>query len=219
MLPHRGLVDVMTALGAGVLAGLALAVPVGAIGVLLVQEGATRGLRTAAAAASAVATVDVLYCLTAVCAGSALAPVITSWGAWPRRVGGVLLVAIAVTSAALASSPAGATDAQSPQETSQARGIQRYVLFLTLTAVNPATLIYFAALVAALPAVTTSGSTAVLFTLGVGLASLMWQLFLASLGAALRWKTGARFTRATTLIGHVTMALFGILLLTGITLP
>ena len=46
------------ALGAGALAGLGVALPLGAVGVLIVQEGIAGGWRPASAAATGVALVD-----------------------------------------------------------------------------------------------------------------------------------------------------------------
>ena len=52
--------DFSVALLAGMVAGLALAAPLGAIGVLLLQEGVIRGLRRGLPGAAAVATLDIL---------------------------------------------------------------------------------------------------------------------------------------------------------------
>ncbi|NKY40114.1 hypothetical protein HGA02_11395, partial [Cellulomonas septica] len=53
--------DVTSALLLGALAGLAVAVPVGPIGVLLLREGVVHGTRVAIGAGLGVATVDLLY--------------------------------------------------------------------------------------------------------------------------------------------------------------
>jgi len=134
--------DVMLTFPVGVLAGLALAAPLGAIGVLLIQEGLAGGLRTGLPAAAAVAAVDTVYCALAVVAGTLAAPVVAGWAPWPQLVGGVLLVAIgarALAKSRRAPAPATATASASP-----ARG--RFALFVTLTAINPATLLYFVAI-------------------------------------------------------------------------
>ena len=55
-----------TPFAAGVAAGLGIALPLGAIGVLIVREGVERGIRAASVAALAVATVDFGYALVAV---------------------------------------------------------------------------------------------------------------------------------------------------------
>ena len=58
---------------AGLAAGLGIALPLGAIGVLILREGVERGIRMAAVAAFAVATVDFAYALVAVVVGERVA--------------------------------------------------------------------------------------------------------------------------------------------------
>ncbi|MEU1888759.1 LysE family transporter [Micromonospora sp. WMMD987] len=86
--------DVVVLAVAGFAAGLGVAMPLGAIGVLVVREGMLRGHRSGLAAASGVATVDTLYCLGALLTGAALAPVIASWGDTPRYLSGVVIVVL-----------------------------------------------------------------------------------------------------------------------------
>lgn len=206
--------EFMTALGAGAVAGFALVVPLGAIGVLLIQEGASRGWVKGVPAATAVATVDMLYCVAAVSAGLALASLIASWSPWPRIIGGAALVALAAWNL-IRARRSNATPERGA-EPGAAPSSHRYALFFALTAINPATLVYFAAIVTGLSTVSTSLGIAAVFVVGVTLASLSWQLILVSVGAIVRWKTGARFDRLTTLIGNSAVAILGGLMLTGI---
>lgn len=205
----------MAALSAGAVAGFALAVPLGAIGVLLIQEGASRGWARGVPAAIAVATVDMLYCVAAVSAGLALAPLIASWSPWPRIIGGTALIALAAWN--LIRARRSNTAREDTAEPRAAPGSHRYALFFALTAINPATLVYFAAIVTGLSTVSTSLAIAAVFVLGVTLASLSWQLLLVFVGAIVRWKTGARFDRMTALIGNGAVAVLGGLMLTGVT--
>lgn len=212
--------DPLAALGAGAAAGLALAVPLGAIGVLLLHEGASRGLRTGAVAALAVAVVDMLYALAAVSAGALLGPVISSWDPWPRLAGGVALLVLAVGNLVRARRPASSnTDAgaaaEPPRSASRATALRRFALFFALTAVNPATLVYFAAIAAGLPAVASSVTVAALFVTGIAVASLAWQLLLVAGGALARRCTGARFARLTSLVGNGVVAVMGVVLIAG----
>lgn len=80
--------DVVVLAVAGFAAGLGVAMPLGAIGVLVVREGMLRGHRSGLAAASGVATVDTLYCLGALLTGAAIAPVMASWGDTPATCPG-----------------------------------------------------------------------------------------------------------------------------------
>ncbi|WP_265523458.1 LysE family transporter [Oerskovia flava] len=193
---------------AGLVAGLGVAVPLGAIGVLLVQEGASRGRAGGAPAAVAVASVDLLYCVAAVLGGSAAAPVVATWGPWPQVVGGAALVAIAAVG--LVRSRRTAPGAA--RETTAGRGSswRRYALFFGLTAINPATLVYFAAIVTGLSSITTSAEAAAAFVVGVGLASLGWQLLLVVAGAFLHGRAGPRLHAVTSLVGNGVVGVLGV---------
>ncbi|MFJ4678003.1 LysE family transporter [Kitasatospora sp. NPDC088783] len=79
---------------AGALAGLGVALPLGAIGVLLLQEG-RRGWAPAAGAATAVATVDGAYAAAAVLAGPQVATLLTGHETAVRAASALLLAAIA----------------------------------------------------------------------------------------------------------------------------
>jgi len=67
-----------------------------------------------------------------------------------------------------------------------------FVTFAGLTAVNPATLLYFAALTAALPPALGLEAAPLVFVAGAVLASLAWQLVLVALGAVWGGRIGAR---------------------------
>lgn len=203
----------MTAFETGVLAGLALVVPLGAIGVLLIQEGASRGWVDALPAASAVATVDVLYCVAAVGVGAALAPVIMTWDPWPRIIGGTILLGLAARN--LVRAGRSAAEANPGADPDRNRLSRRYILFFGLTAINPATLVYFAAITAGLSTIASTPAAAALFVGGVALASLSWQLLLVLVGAILRWRTGTRARQLTTVIGNGAVGLLGIIMIAG----
>jgi arginine exporter protein ArgO len=81
---------------AGVIAGAAVALPLGAIGVLLVQEAIATGWRTAAAGASGVAIVDLAYATVAVLAGNSVSSRLTGHERVVQLIGAGLLTAVAV---------------------------------------------------------------------------------------------------------------------------
>src|SRR3954469_5919167 len=93
---HRVSTDVAAAFGAGALAGLGVALPLGAIGVLLVREGITGGWRPAFAAGTGVALVDGAYAAGAVALGTAVTGVLAGRERAVQLVGAVVLVAVAV---------------------------------------------------------------------------------------------------------------------------
>ncbi|MFF9864035.1 LysE family transporter [Streptomyces sp. NPDC013953] len=80
---------------AGAAAGLGVAMPLGAVGVLLVQEG-MRDRRGAVAAASAVAVVDLGYAALATALGPLVSAALSGVEAWVRVVSAAVLLAIAM---------------------------------------------------------------------------------------------------------------------------
>ena len=187
----------MNAFFEGALAGYGIAIPVGAIGILLVDLAMRRGFRSAAAAASGVASADLVYAGIAVLLGAAVAGAVESFQDTLRIVSALVLLGIAahlLRSALNSRTPARAKDLGT------ARGVVRtYLRFVGLTILNPATITYFVALIVGLDRGDASGADKVLFVAGAFLASLSWQLWLAALGAFLhrripenvRWLFGA----------------------------
>jgi arginine exporter protein ArgO len=204
-------VNVLVSFLSGAVAGLALAAPLGAIGVLLVQEGITRGLRRGLPSAAAVATVDILYCTAAVTAGALAGPIVSGWSPWPQIMGGLALIAIGVHGLLrIRRSQIRVID---PRVLVPGTSRRRFVLFLGLTALNPATLVYFTAILTGLDQVAESPLRAIAFIAGVGIASLGWQALLVTLGAGLGQKTGPSFQRWTAAIGNGLVVLIGAALL------
>ncbi|QOD93612.1 LysE family transporter [Chryseoglobus sp. 28M-23] len=85
-----------SSLTAGLLAGYAIAIPVGAIAALLITHGARHGARVAAGGALGAATVDGLYATIAVVAGAAIAPVIVLIEEPLRWLSVIVLVALGI---------------------------------------------------------------------------------------------------------------------------
>lgn len=176
------------------MAGLGVAVPVGAIGVLLLQEG-RRGWAPAAGGATAVAAVDGAYAALAVLAGPRVAQLLAGHDSAVRAVSALLLGAIAVHG--LLGLRNTAEPADPPPPGSAARAFVRFAL---LTLVNPTTALYFTALVAARGADAHAGATA--FVTGVFLASLAWQHLLAAAGTFAGARLGPRARRTTYAAGY-----------------
>ncbi len=203
--------DSFAALTTGLVVGLALVVPLGAIGLLLVQEGASLGWARGAPAAVAVATVDMLYCTAAVIAGTALSPVISGWGPWPKLIGGAALVLLAVWNLIRV----GRSTAKDGPDTliPRVRPTQRYAVFFGLTAINPATVVYFAATVTGFSELMSSAVSATMFVVGVAVSSLGWQLLLVLVGAVVHWRAGVRFRGITAIAGNSAVCTLGALMI------
>jgi len=170
----------MNALAAGMLAGLAVAIPLGAIGVLIVDLGVRGGFRPAFMAGLGTALADGLYATVAAVAGLAV-------GAWLAPAERAIALAAAGALAAvgiyglIALRRAPAARALPPADH---RLVAR---FLALTAVNPATAATFAGLIVGLPAVAhASAPGKAAFVVGAFGASLAWQSTLAGGGALMR---------------------------------
>lgn len=188
--------------GQGLLAGLAVALPLGAISVLLLHEAFTRGWRSAAAGASGVALVDLGYAVLAVTAGTLVTSLLAGHERSIRLVGAVVLVVVAVHGVVrlfdrrgtAAEGPADAAGAAaSPLPTVLAR-------FVTLTALNPLTAVYFTVLAAGLDL--SGARRGLVFAVGVFLGSWAWQLVLVTVGALVGERLPARVRIGVSVLGY-----------------
>ncbi|MEW2140394.1 LysE family transporter [Streptomyces sp. NPDC005409] len=174
--------ELMTPALAGAVAGLGVAMPMGAMSVLLLQE-AMRDRRAAVAAAAGIATVDLGYASLATALGPWVASHVSPVEAWVRMASAAILLTIAahgLTGARRPTPPPG--HAVSGAREPAARPATTFARYVGLTAVNPTTALYFAALTTAQGAGLTTGGAGAAFLLGVGGASLLWQEALVVLG-------------------------------------
>lgn len=199
---------VLAPLLTGLLAGLAIAMPLGAIGVLLLNEGLRGGWRPAAAGALGVATVDLVYAALAMVAGTAVAGVLTGHEDL-MRLAGAVVIAIVVVHGVLGIRR-GATADLGPAPTGS--GPRIFGRFVAMTAVNPITVIYFTVLAAGLGDRLPDAAARVWFVVGVAVGSVAWQLALAAGGAALGLRVGARTKTVLSSIGFAIAGAFAVVL-------
>jgi threonine/homoserine/homoserine lactone efflux protein len=216
--------DALPALWAGVLAGYAIAVPVGAVATYLVALTARTSWRVGAAAGLGVATADGLYALVATLGGAALAGVIAPFAPWLRLASGAVLVVLALRTGWVAVREHRAHAVPSDDLPGGRRSPvggpppgpgRAYVQLLALTVVNPATVAYFATVVVGARAAAGDAGVASggLFVLGAFVASASWQLVLAGGGTVLgRWLSGPRGRLATGLVSAVVMLVLVVVL-------
>ena len=76
-------------------------------------------------------------------------------------------------------------------------------IFLTLTMLNPPTVIYFVSLAIALPEVSAEFPSRAAFVVGAFLSSLSWQEFLAVVGAMLHGRLTPRLQRVTAVVSSL----------------
>jgi threonine/homoserine/homoserine lactone efflux protein len=184
----------------GIVAGLGVAMPLGAVGVLLVREAMVNGTRAGLRAATGVAVVDVLYAGLAVGLGAAIARLLGTHIAAISIVGGVVLIAIAVRGLIR-----GVGGVHPAPPAAQLHGTVRFVL---LTLVNPLTAVYFTVF-----AVTSGGRqqlfAAAVFVAAVGLSSWCWQAILAVSGSLVGRRLSDRHRRWTILAGYGLVLVYG----------
>lgn len=204
-------VPLTSALLAGVVAGLGVAVPLGAIGVLLLQTGLVSGWCVGAAGALGVALVDLAYAGAVVSLGAAVAAPIAEHATAIRLVGAAVLLVVAATglrSALRSSDPSGAVGIRLVGTPGAPSGAV-LLRFVGLTALNPLTAVYFAALVAGFSS-RFDDIGRIAFVAGVFAASLAWQLVLVTVGAAPGRRASPRTRRTLGLIGALLVAAYAI---------
>src|SRR4051794_11461022 len=194
---------------AGIAAGLAVAVPIGAIGILIIEAGLRRGFRAAAAAGAGAATVDGVYATTAAVFGGAVAALVAPI-LFPLRVVSafvLIVIGLKLLRDGVASVRAHAADptgvAVMSGEDKPRSEWRTYLTFIGLTAVNPVTVIYFAALIIGLPERPSTLGEQLAFAFGAFAASFAWQLTIAGGSAVAHRRLPASFRAWSTVLGAV----------------
>lgn len=197
----------------GALAGYAIAIPVGAIAILILETGLQRGFWHAFAAGSGTATADLMYATIAVTLGTLVAQLLTPIAFILKIASAIFLVAFGLRGLYKA------WQARKNRNRIEARAInasilQTYGTLLGLTILNPATIAYFAALilggtVGAAPTIADKGA----FVVGAALGSWSWQSVIAAVGALAHKHLPPGFRVWTSIAGNVIIMLLGIKIL------
>ncbi len=181
----------------GIAAGYAIAIPVGPIAILILRTGMRGGLRQAAAAGAGTATADLVYATLAMLFGAAASGFLQPFLPATRIAAAVVLAVIAIRG----------MFRSARVEDREIRG-PMYFIFLTLTMLNPPTVIYFVSLAVALPEVSADIASRAAFVAGAFLASLSWQELLAVAGAMLHGRLTPALQRVTAIMsGLIILAL------------
>ncbi len=195
----------------GAVAGYGIAIPVGAISILIVQVGIKCGFRCALSAGAGAATADLVYAGLAVVGGAALAQAVEGIGDPLRIASGVVLTVIALVGLRNARRPIEETEFQYPKGRDLAA---TYARFLGLTIINPMTIVYFAAVVVGLGVasdMTASGGLA--FVVGAFLASFSWQALVAAVGAVAGGRLTPRAQRFAIIAGNLLILIIAVFIL------
>lgn len=187
----------------GLTAGIALAIPVGPMALLLIDTTLRHGLRVGAAGALAMASVDATYAVVVFLAGSAVAGILGTYGIWFSLVGSAILLGLGAQTIYKALSLRRASESSSQSQTEATTAGKTYLKFAAATVVNPPTALYFLAITPSLVGLTGSGpvSATLAFASGVFIGSVVWQQALALTGAAIRGITTPRVRTWLSLLG------------------
>jgi threonine/homoserine/homoserine lactone efflux protein len=198
----QGLVD-------GLLAGYGIAIPVGAVSILILTTGMMSGFRAGFAAGAGAAAADLIYATAASAAGTALVVFLQPVALYFRIAGGIVLLLMAgIGFIRGIRERKDGRDAAPAARPASARAL--FVQLLGITLVNPLTVVYFAALVLGRG----SGSPALLvdrlaFVAGAAGASLSWQTLLAASGGIFHGRLSPRVRTGAAIAGNLIVAALG----------
>ena len=192
----------------GALIGLAIAAPVGPIGVLCIRRTLADGRLTGFISGLGAATADLFYGLIAVLGLTALADLLVGVSFWSRLIGGLFLCYLGLRT--LLAQPA-----ERPTEVNGRGLMAAYLSTLFLTLTSPATIIAFTAIFAGLGAGSVADSylEGVVLASGVSAGSALWWLFLSSTTGMLRSRITPELLRWVNVIAGLIILGFGVLAL------
>ena len=164
----------------GIAAGLAIAAPVGPIGLLCIRRTLASGRLTGFLAGLGAATADFVYGLIAAAGLSALNAWLTRRGAWLSAAGAIFLIVLGIR---IWHDRLTGESGRAAHRGTAASFVSTFLLTLT----NPMTIVSFAGLLAGLGA-TAGATTAAPFALAAGVftGSAAWWLTLTSTTAVIR---------------------------------
>ncbi len=187
--------------------GFAIAASPGPIFFLCLRRSLVRGWRVGFLSGLGVATADGFYAAIAVFGVAALTTLLVGGARWLALVGGAALIVLGLRSIIERPPPA------QEQAPTTARGMAwAYASTLGLTITNPATIISFAALAAALGAGLSGGLVRPsLVVVGVFAGSATWWALLAAMAALLRARVTPGVARTIGIVSGLAIAGLGAL--------
>ena len=203
----------MDVLIAGFLAGLALAIPLGPMAILLISTTLKYGRKIGAFGALAMASVDLLYAATVFAFGQLVISLLTDWVLPLRMLGTAMLIFVAVK---IYIEARGSAKIDSPELTGAKQSrIKTYAKFFGLTVLNPATAFYFFGITPSVATLASASTTAsiVFFALGVFIGSVIWQMSLVFAAHLTKAFTSAKVQHRIQYLGAALIALLAIGLL------
>ena len=163
----------------GLVAGIALAIPLGPMAILLISTTIKHGRGIGVFGALAMASVDFSYAALVFAFGNAVVTSLSQFVLPMRLLGSAILVFVAIRIFLEARRSA---KLEAPElDNSPASRFKTYAKFFGLTVLNPATAFYFVGItpsVAVMAGAKSSGLGVLEFAIGVFIGSVVWQLSL-----------------------------------------
>jgi threonine/homoserine/homoserine lactone efflux protein len=187
----------------GVLAGLAIAIPVGPVNILCISRTLTNGRVAGIVSGLGAAAADTLYGAIAGFSISLVINFLVREKFWIRLVGGALLVAIGIVY--------WLKKPKSLKEEAEKSSHSAFVTSLLLTLTNPTTVLSYMAVLAALRLGESRPWTLTLFlVLGIFCGSMIWWIVLAVVSGHFRKRFNDRAVVWMNRIAAVAIGSFGI---------
>lgn len=192
----------------GVGVGIAVAAPVGPIGLLCIKRTLANGKAAGIASGLGAASADAVYGFM-VAAGFAATGLLVSYAGPMELFGGLLIALLGLLSIWAFLKNAGAE--AKPAEAASGRGLlPAYAATFMLTISNPMTILAFVALVAGLGASAASyPGAAYILVLGVFSGSALWWLFLVTAASTARSRITPHATRWLDLVSGAVLLVWG----------
>ena len=198
----------------GLLLGFSIAAPVGPIGVLCIRRTLASGRLAGVCTGLGAATADATYGSIAALGLTTVSSLLVNQQAWLRLVGGGFLLYLGART--FLTLPAA--NAAAPP--SRGRGLLgMYLSTLALTLTNPATILSFVALFAAVGFATSDTAdilSATLLIAGVFLGSALWWFMLSGGVSMLRERVTPRLMACANRLSGALIAAFGLLALASL---
>jgi threonine/homoserine/homoserine lactone efflux protein len=198
----------------GILVGVAIAVPVGPIGVLCVRRTILRGPVSGLISGLGAALADTLFGCIAAFGLTAISDALIQHQAWLKLGGGAFLCAIGLRSFTTDPKPP-------PRHAGNSNLVRDFLSTFLLTLTNPVTILALAAIFAAL-GVLNPGSDAVhTFTLvgGVFIGSAAWWLLLAGVTLPIRGRLDPNHLEWVARIAGILLLASGLYVLASLAWP
>lgn len=190
----------------GGLIGLAIAAPVGPIGLLCIRRTLRDGRIVGLATGMGAATADGLYGLIAA-TGLAISGLLVSHGDWMQFGGGLLIVYLGVSTFLRGLKDQPHDPAKAPASHAP---FKAYATTFLLTVANPATILSFVGMIAGLSKGAEAGPDAPYWlVLGVFSGSALWWLLLVGMTSLVRGLISDGVMRAIDFLSGALLAIWG----------